>query len=147
MAEYAWVRVGVKGAILRDGQLLLLRRRSDSEILPGFWDLPGGGVEQGATLESTLVREILEETGFRARVGPILHASMQRIRVRGEPSFPSVRVCFRCTTRSQRSPQLDASEHSGFAWVTRRGLRGFRVVPNLRPAMERALQDPEHGNG
>src|SRR5208282_3765418 len=101
MAAYVWVRVGVKGAILRDGRLLVLRRRLDSEICPGLWDLPGGGVEQGATLEGTLVREILEETGFRARVGPILYASMQRLRVRGESSFPSVRVCFRCTAQSR----------------------------------------------
>jgi 8-oxo-dGTP diphosphatase len=139
VADYVWVRVGVKGAILREGRLLLLRRRKDSDICPGLWDLPGGGVEEGSTLDGTLVREILEETGFRVRVGPILYASMQRLRVRGEPSFPSVRVCFRCFTGSRRAPQLDASEHSGFAWVTRRSLRRLRVVPNLRPAMEKAL--------
>ncbi len=142
MADYVWVRVGVKGAILRDGLLLLLHRRRDSDICPGLWDLPGGGVEQGATLESTLIREILEETGFRVQVGPILYASMQRLRVKGEPSFPTVRVCFRCTTRSRRLPQLDASEHSGFAWATRRSLGTLRVVPNLRPAMEQALGGP-----
>jgi 8-oxo-dGTP diphosphatase len=142
MADYVWVRVGVKGAILREGRLLLLRRRKDSDIYPGLWDLPGGGVEEGATLEGTLVREILEETGFRARVGSVLYASMQRIPVRGERSFPSLRVCFRCTTRSRRSPQLDASEHSGLAWVTRRSLGKFRLVPHLRPAVEKALDGP-----
>jgi 8-oxo-dGTP diphosphatase len=143
MADYVWVRVGVKGAILRDGRLLLLHRRKDLDVCPGLWDLPGGGVEQGATLEGTLVREVREQTGFRVRVGPILYASMQPIRVRGDLSFPTVRVCSRCNIRSRPTPQLDVSEHSGFAWVTRRSLGKLRVVPNLRPAMEKALEGPD----
>jgi len=136
-----WVRTGVKGALLRSGRLLVLRRRDDSEIWPGLWDLPGGGVEKGDdTLEHALAREFLEETGLRVRVGRVLDVSLQWVPVRAEPPFPSIRSCFRCSTRSRREPCLDSSEHSEYAWVTRRDLRGLPAVPNLRPAMEMALR-------
>jgi len=136
-----WVRTGVKGALLRRGRLLVLRRRDDSEIWPGLWDLPGGGVEkEDGSLEKALAREFLEETGLRVRVGPVLNVSLQWVPVLAEPTFPSIRSCFLCTTRSRREPCLDSSEHSEYAWVTKGDLGGLRAIPNLRRAMQLALR-------
>ena len=139
MGQRFWTRAGVKGALLRGNRLLLLRRRDDSDIWPGLWDLPGGGVEKEDTLEGALLREFREETGFRVRVGPVMDVSLQWVPVRAEPPFPSLASCFRCSTRSRGPPRLDRSEHSEFAWVTRRDLKGLAAVPYQRRAMERAL--------
>lgn len=139
MVEWLWARMGVKGTLVHRHRLLLLRRRKDLDIWPGLWDLPGGGVEKEDTLERALVREVLEETGFRVRVGPVLDVSLRWVPVRGEPTFPSVRTCFQCSTRSRGAPRLDPSEHTDFAWVTRSDLRGLAAVPGLRRAMDKAL--------
>ena len=49
------------GAIIRDHQeRILLQRRSDY----GNWGLPGGGMEAGESVEETMRREVLEETGL-----------------------------------------------------------------------------------
>ncbi len=46
-----------------EGRILLLKR-TDEDI----WCLPKGTVERGESLEATAEREILEETGFRAKL-------------------------------------------------------------------------------
>jgi mutator protein MutT len=62
--------VGVGAVIVQDGKVLLVKRKY--EPLAGQWSLPGGAVEVGETLESCLVREMLEETGLEVRVGPVV---------------------------------------------------------------------------
>lgn len=54
--------VAVSAAIVRDGQVLLVRRAQP--LAQGLYTLPGGVVEIGETLEQALKREIQEETGL-----------------------------------------------------------------------------------
>jgi ADP-ribose pyrophosphatase YjhB (NUDIX family) len=56
-------RVGCGAAILRDGRLLLVKRRRPPE--PDHWGLPGGKVDFLETVPSAVIREIDEELGVR----------------------------------------------------------------------------------
>lgn len=60
-------------AILRNekGQFLLLKRSENSHTNPGKWDLPGGKLGPGETLEDAVVREVWEETGISIVPGEI----------------------------------------------------------------------------
>jgi 8-oxo-dGTP diphosphatase len=51
---------GVVGVVLRNGQLLVIRR-SAHVIAPGKYCFPGGGIHVGETEEQSLVRELFEE--------------------------------------------------------------------------------------
>lgn len=62
--------VGVGAVIVRDGRVLIVRRRY--EPLAGRWSLPGGTLELGETLEAGVAREMQEETGLDVGVGPII---------------------------------------------------------------------------
>ena len=57
--------VGVGGVVIENGRALLIRR--GSEPLRGEWSIPGGTLELGETLETGVVRELLEETGVTVR--------------------------------------------------------------------------------
>ena len=55
----------VLGYLERDGKILLgLREDRPSKIYRNQWDLPGGQIERGETVEEALRREFLEETGL-----------------------------------------------------------------------------------
>ena len=61
--EKATFRVGVFALIERDGEYLMGQRRDI-----GWWNLPGGGLEYGETLEQGLAREVREEVGVEIAV-------------------------------------------------------------------------------
>ena len=56
-------RVGVACLVVRDGRLLLMRRRGSHGS--GTWSTPGGHLDPGETLEACAIRETREETRVR----------------------------------------------------------------------------------
>jgi ADP-ribose pyrophosphatase YjhB (NUDIX family) len=57
---YATPKVDVRGAVIRDGQILLVQERVD-----GRWCMPGGWADVGETPSEMVVREVWEESGFQ----------------------------------------------------------------------------------
>jgi 8-oxo-dGTP diphosphatase len=65
-------KVGVGAVVIRDGQVLLVRRGvAPSE---GLWAIPGGMLELGETLQEGAEREIFEETGVTIRAKEPIYA-------------------------------------------------------------------------
>lgn len=64
--------VGVGVVVLKDGQVLLIRRGKPPRL--GEWSLPGGKQELGETLHDTARREVLEETGIDCMIVSLLDA-------------------------------------------------------------------------
>lgn len=60
------------GAIVLDGEGRLLLIRRGTPPGKGRWSLPGGRVEDGETDAQALTRELAEETGLLATVGPLV---------------------------------------------------------------------------
>jgi len=59
---YATPKVDVRGGVFDGEKVLLVRERSDSR-----WSLPGGWVDVNDAPSEAVVREIFEESGYRAR--------------------------------------------------------------------------------
>ena len=81
----AQFRVAVS-ALIFDGERVLLALRRDI----GWWNLPGGGMEIGETVDEALCREVSEETGLQIEVG-------QLIGVYSKPQKQEVVLTFRCS--------------------------------------------------
>ena len=54
-------RVAARVLIIQDDKILLVKEASDH-----WWAFPGGGVDHGETIESTVMREVGEELGVSA---------------------------------------------------------------------------------
>ena len=50
-------QIGIKAIIRNDENQILLLKNKD------YWDIPGGRVDQGEDIETTLLRELNEEIG------------------------------------------------------------------------------------
>lgn len=62
----------VNGVVILDDQVLLVKNKHLDGPDNEYWSLPGGGVEEGESLKQALEREMLEETGVKSKVGPLL---------------------------------------------------------------------------
>ena len=63
------VRFHLAGAILvRDDQVLIVRRSMTERFLPGIWGVPCGKVDPGELPSEAVIRELKEETGLTGEV-------------------------------------------------------------------------------
>ena len=68
-----YIGVGVGACILNEtGEVLLAQRGPLAKNERGTWEIPGGGVEFGETLEAALKREIFEEIGVEIEIISLL---------------------------------------------------------------------------
>lgn len=83
------MRTTVKAIILnRRGKVLLLRDRNN------YYDLPGGGVEQGETLEEACIRELREETPYEHFEIIEKLPNQYPYYVKNNPDFKSMMHCY-----------------------------------------------------
>ncbi|MCX6081494.1 MAG: NUDIX hydrolase [Chloroflexi bacterium] len=64
---YATPKIDVRGAVIRDGKILLVRERTD-----GRWAMPGGWGDIGDAPAAMVAREVWEESGFRVNVDKLV---------------------------------------------------------------------------
>src|SRR5688500_941077 len=68
----------VAAAVVRNEGRILLTRRMEGAHLAGFWEFPGGKVEEGEDPEDAVVRECREECGIELEVGNVLEVAFHR---------------------------------------------------------------------
>ncbi len=64
---YATPKIEVRGAVVRDGKILLIHEKAD-----GKWALPGGWADIGEAPAEMVAREVREESGFEVRVDKLI---------------------------------------------------------------------------
>lgn len=113
--------LGVKALIKNSGGKVLLLRVCPSKLhgeSKDYWDLPGGRVQYGETMEATLRREIQEEIGITS----ILNAypltmvlSNIRIPVEHNNSVGLILSIYTCTVPENIKIHI-SEEHISFEW-------------------------------
>lgn len=60
-------RVVVSAVLISKDNKILLGKTREGGVYPDSWHIPGGGVDEGETKESALVREVKEEVGLNIK--------------------------------------------------------------------------------
>jgi ADP-ribose pyrophosphatase YjhB (NUDIX family)/predicted GIY-YIG superfamily endonuclease len=97
--------------IARDGRLLLVKRAIQPFL--GYWDIPGGFLEEDEHPEAGAIREALEETGLEVRLTRLLGFYMDRY---GDEGDYCLNIYFLAeVVGGQERPADDAAELAWFA--------------------------------
>jgi 8-oxo-dGTP diphosphatase len=95
------------------GRLLLAKRAPHKAAYPNSWDVIGGHVEAGETIEQALVREAEEEVGLVPRRF-MLARSIER--PSSDPYGRSVFHCFAIREWDGGDPKMLGDEHAEIRW-------------------------------
>lgn len=125
----ALFRIAVS-ALLFDEDRVLLAHRRDID----WWNLPGGGMEYGETVEEALKREVLEETGLLVEVE-------QLVGVYSKPQKQEVVLSFRCR---QVGGVLTETEESRECRYFSPDHLPLNTLPKHRQRVQDALLGREH---
>ena len=124
-------------AVIRRGDTVAWITRA-REPGAGLLDLPGGFVEGDESLESAVLREVREETGFEAANPRYLFSIPNRYTYHGV-NYTTVDVFFLCdlTAEAEFAPN---SEASALAWMVLEAIDPRRIAfDSTRSALVRLL--------
>ena len=109
---YPTPKLDVRGAIFRDGELLLVREIADSHR----WTLPGGWADINLTPAENVIKEVREDTGYLVRPTK-LAAAYDRTRQGHTPQpFSAAKLFFLCDiTGGTATPSDETSQIAFFA--------------------------------
>ena len=121
-----WMPIpSVEAIIVRNGKLLLLRRKYDPA--KGQWWFPGGRIRKGESIEEALFREVEEETGLT-----VTNYRLVNVYSRIFPERHDITIVFLCECDEGEVKLND--EHSEFKF--------FEEIPkDIHPYLLKAIQD------
>jgi 8-oxo-dGTP diphosphatase len=120
----------VTAGILRDGERILICQRKAGDRFGLKWEFPGGKVEVAEAPEVCLRRELSEELGIEAEVGPEIHRTDHRY-----PNGVAVRLLFFRILRYAGGPVN--REFEQIVWALPHELSGYDFLEADRELVAR----------
>lgn len=109
------------------GEFLLLRRSAHESVLPGYWDIPGGTLEDGEDPAAGAMRETQEESGLSIS-DPELFFQASKVDTSKNKQF--VMLVFHA--KSPETPVvLNPEDHDSYAWIHPSKISQYKFVDYL----------------
>lgn len=115
--------IHVVAAIITKGDQILITRRDRHKSLAGFWEFPGGKVEEGEKAELALVREIEEELGVQIEVDSFYMTTEH------EYDFGTIRLDSYICNLIGEYDAIESTDHDLIQWVWVDQLKEFEFAP------------------
>ncbi|GGK93961.1 hypothetical protein GCM10012284_30030 [Mangrovihabitans endophyticus] len=98
-----------------DGRIFFQKRSPARKLFPDTWDIVGGHVEPGESVEEALRRETTEETGWQISV---VLAALEPCSWTGDDGLARVESDFLVRVDGDlERPRLEQGKHTEFRWL------------------------------
>jgi mutator protein MutT len=126
----------VVGCLIKNNnKILLLKRGDDEDSYPGLWELPGGKVEFGESLDQAVKREVREETGLELNSFQLC-GYFQYIINKPDLTKYAVQINFVAETKQLK---VAVTEHTDFKFVTIDELDNFNISGSVKDQITKVL--------
>jgi 8-oxo-dGTP diphosphatase len=122
-------KVATKAIIAKDGKILMTRDHRDNAI----WDLPGGRINAGESVETGLRREIQEELGVDVRFKAMIYS--EQIVHTGEGSSHLFITCEVTMENPDQPFRVPSEELAEVQWVDKDTIKGLKTYDNCMRAI------------
>ncbi|MCX6754836.1 MAG: NUDIX domain-containing protein [Candidatus Nomurabacteria bacterium] len=139
-----WAHVGVYGIYIKDAKVLLINKsRGPYE---GMFDLPGGKIEKGETLEQALRREFIEEVGCEIKDLQFLSMNEYSCEYKNHKkvllNFHHTGTYFVVSLSSDDiKVDADGEDSLGSKFVEIKDLDNVKISPISKPMILKAIKD------
>jgi 8-oxo-dGTP pyrophosphatase MutT (NUDIX family) len=129
------------------GEVLLVRRIDD-----GNWELPGGRIEVGETVQQALIREVAEESGIPIDVTTLSGVYSDPSHVLLDPDgsvHQQLALCYHAVpapgggAHPRTRPRPDGIETDAARWCALATLTGLVMHPAMRLRLHNAVTAPQ----
>lgn len=111
----------VAAAIIYNSGKVLVTRRAPGEALAGYWEFPGGKIEESETPQGCIVRELLEELSIHAVAGDIIARSIYEY-ISGAIEL----IAIECTAEELK---IKLTVHDSFEYLKPTELLAIKLAP------------------
>jgi ADP-ribose pyrophosphatase YjhB (NUDIX family) len=137
-AGYITPKVDVRGAVIRDGKILLIQERAD-----GNWAMPGGWADLGNSPASVAEREVWEESGFRVKAEKVV-AVIDANRIEPMEFYHAYKIVFLCRLLDgEPRPSYETLAVDFFDLTQLPPLSVYRTNENMLREVFAHVEDPD----
>lgn len=115
--------------IKNEEKILMLKRPKDKKVYAGYWNFPGGKIEESETEIQCVIREVKEETGMD------FEPSVKIMDIVDKNIEPKKVVVF--DGNANGSVKL-SEEHEEYGWFTIEEIKNIPVLPYIKKIFEEA---------
>ena len=114
--------IKVVAAILQKEDKILIARKKQGKPLAGYFEFPGGKIQEGETPEESLIRELMEEMNIKIAVKEYIGESIYDY---GNDKVISLLGY----TAEIIDGEIKLSDHDRYEWVTLEQINNYKIAP------------------